>query len=242
VLRRSVATGAVVHASSHATAEAVRELMPGATVAVVPLGALPVPDSNGVRLQGTVLAPVVGTDFILTIGTIERRKNLPALVRAFAAVSAAHREVHLVIAGGDGDDRPALDRAIAHLDPSAARRVVLTGRVDDPTKGWLLRNASVLAYPSLDEGFGFPLLDAMQVGVPVVASDAGSIPEVAGDAALLGPAGDVDGLADRLGLVLRDSGVRQRLVSAGTARVGQHAWTATERGLLDLYRQLSDRR
>jgi glycosyltransferase involved in cell wall biosynthesis len=242
VLRRAVADGAVVHASSHATAEAVRELLPGAEVAVITLGALAVPEPGGVRLSGTALGPLVGAPYVLATGTIERRKNLPVLVRAFARLAADHRDVRLVIAGGDGDDRSALDATIALLPEAMQRQVVLTGRVDEATMGWLLRNATVLAYPSLDEGFGFPLLDAMQVGVPVVASDAGSIPEVAGDAALLGPPGDIDGLADRLQVALTDSAERARLVSAGAARVRQHAWTATASGLLDLYRRLSERR
>lgn len=242
VLRRAIGDGAVVHASSHATADAVRELLPGAEVAVIPLGPLPVPAAGDVRVEGTPLAALVGAPYVLAIGTIERRKNLPVLVRAFASVAAGDRDLHLVIAGGDGDDRPALDAAIDCLEPSIARRIVLAGRVDDPTKGWLLRRATVLAYPSLDEGFGFPLLDAMQVGVPVVASDAGSIPEVAGDAALLCASHDIGALADHLALALHDRPTRDRLVSAGAARVGQHAWTATASGLLDLYRQLSDRR
>ena len=71
----------------------------------------------------------------------------------------------------------------AALGPDLAPRVLRTGRIDDTSRAWLLRHATVVAYPSLDEGFGFPLLDAMQVGVPLVASSAGSIPEIAGDAA-----------------------------------------------------------
>ena len=78
-----------------------------------------------------------------------------------------------------GHGHPAVNAAIDRLDPAAAKRVVMTGRVDESARSWLLRNATVLAYPSLDEGFGFPLLDAMQAGLPIVASDVGSIPEVA---------------------------------------------------------------
>ena len=83
-----------------------------------------------------------------------------------------------MLAGADGDDRPAINAAIDGSIRPRRKRVVMTGRVDEPARSWLLRNATVLAYPSLDEGFGFPLLDAMQVGVPIVASDRGSIPEV----------------------------------------------------------------
>lgn len=241
VLRRSVRDGATVHASSHATAAAVAELLAGAKVTVVPLGPLPVPSADGVRVEATALGQLVGVPYVLAIGTIERRKNLPTLVRAFGAIAPDQHDLRLVIAGGDGDDRPALDSAVARLEPAVARRVVLAGRVDQPAKGWLLRHAEVLAYPSLDEGFGFPLLDAMQVGVPIVASDAGSIPEVAGAAALLSAPDDVDALAANLVAALTDDALRERLMTAGATRVVQHSWTSTACGLLDLYRQVSER-
>ncbi|MCU1502888.1 MAG: putative glycosyltransferase, partial [Ilumatobacteraceae bacterium] len=207
VLRRAVAAGAAVHASSHATADAARELLPGADVTVIPLGALPI-------LTAPTIAPIAelaDRPFIVAIGTLERRKNLPALVRAFGLIAAEHTEVHLVLAGADGDDRPAIDGAVDDIGTAAAARVLLTGRVDAPSRAWLLHHAAVLAYPSLDEGFGFPLLDAMQLRVPVVASNAGSIPEVAGDAALLSAPGDVERLAANLATALADDEARARL-------------------------------
>jgi glycosyltransferase involved in cell wall biosynthesis len=110
-----------------------------------------------------------------------------------------------------------------------------TGRVDEGVRSWLLRHATVLAYPSLDEGFGFPLLDAMQAGTPVVASTAGSIPEIAGDAALLRDPLDVDGLAEALAIALSDTIVRERLVAAGNARWQQFDWQVCAEGIADLY-------
>ena len=180
VLRRAVASGAAVHTSSQATADALAELLPGADVTVDPArtaaGAQP-PRST------SPIAEIDGRPYVLAIGTLERRKNLPTLVEAFARVAAEQPDVG-ARARRRRRRRPAGDRCGDRRAsaPQLADRVLLTGRVDAPTRAWLLRHARVLAYPSLDEGFGFPLLDAMQLRIPVVASDAGSIPEVAGGA------------------------------------------------------------
>jgi glycosyltransferase involved in cell wall biosynthesis len=96
----------------------------------------------------------------------------------------------------------------------------------------------VLAYPSLDEGFGFPLLDAMQARLPVVAAHAGSIPEVAGDAAVLVPADDAAALAEALHHALDDDAARTRLVAAGLARVATFTWSATAASMASLYHRL----
>ena len=238
VLRRSIAAGATVHACSGATAEAVRAFFPRAEVITIPLGALPVPEAS----PKCPIAEIDGRRFIVAIGTLERRKNLPTLVRAFADVAAADPDTLLVVAGGDGDDRVAVDRAIDQLGPQVARRVLLTGRVDEPTRGWLLRNAAVLAYPSFDEGFGFPLLDAMQVGLPIVASDAGSIPELTGVAALLSPPVDHAQLAANLLTALGDSAVISQLRTAGADRWRRYSWKQCADGLIHAYRQLDNRR
>lgn len=236
VLRRAVRTGAAVHASSQATADALRELVGDeADVTVVPLGPLPVLTAPSV----SPIAELDGRPYVLAIGTLERRKNLPTLVEAFARLATEQPDVLLVIAGADGDDRPAIDAAIDRIGAQLAERVMLTGRIDAPTRAWLLRHARVLAYPSLDEGFGFPLLDAMQLRIPVVASDAGSIPEVAGGAALLSPPRDVDALAANLGTALASEEIRAGLIAAGDHRWHQFSWDLCAEQLTALYRRLA---
>ncbi|MFM7489905.1 MAG: glycosyltransferase family 4 protein [Actinomycetota bacterium] len=235
VLRRSIATGAVVHASSHATAERLRAHFPNADVEMIHLGSTPLPSPP--VAPSTRLGELVGSrPFVLAMGTIEVRKNLPRLVRAFATANIA--DASLVIAGRDGNDRPALDAALAELDPAIRSHVVVTGRVDDSDASWLVHNAHVLVYPSLDEGFGFPILEAFAAGVPVVASTAGSIPEVAGDAAVLTDPNDTDRLAAAIVRAVDDDTERARLISAGRRRVDAFTWASTATRMVALYRRV----
>jgi glycosyltransferase involved in cell wall biosynthesis len=237
-LRRAVANGAVVHTSSQASADAIHELFGRrARVEVVPLGA-----PATIAAPASTFRPVPeleGRPFVLALGTLERRKNIPRLVQAFAAVAASAPEVRLVLAGAPGNDAAAIDDAIATLPRTLTQQVLLTGRIDEATKAWLLHHATALAYPSLDEGFGFPLLEAMALDLPVVAATAGSIPEVAGDAAVLVDPMDVDALGAALSQVLSDSALRRRLSAAGRLRVEHFSWSTTARRLADLYAALA---
>jgi glycosyltransferase involved in cell wall biosynthesis len=235
VLRRAIARGATVHASSTSTAVEIADLFPGVRVATIPLAALPIP----APAANPPIPALVGQPYIAAVGTLERRKNLPTLVEAFGLLAAEHDEILLVLAGADGDDRPAVNAAIDQLDPATARRVVMTGRVDEAARSWLLRHASVLAYPSLDEGFGFPLLDAMQVGVPIAASNRGSIPEVCGSAGLLCAPDDPMALAANLVDATFDSTIRARLVAAGSAQLATFSWQRCAADLAALYQRLA---
>ena len=233
VLRRAVHQGAIVHTSSRATADAVRELFGDVPVAVIALGA---PEPSVVpAATPPAVHHLEGGRFVLALGTLERRKNLVRLVEAFARVAGERPDLRLVLAGGPGDDEVAIDEARSGLPAALAARIHRLGRVDEATKSWLLDRAAVLAYPSLDEGFGFPLLEAMQAATPVVASRVGSIPEVAQDAARYHDPVDVDDLAAALTAVLDDADEATRLRAAGTRRVAAHPWSATASGLLALY-------
>lgn len=236
VLRKAIGSGAVVHASSQSTADAVRELLGTERIEVIALAPLPFSD---MAAPNPPVAELIGVPFILALGTLERRKNLPSLVTAFGRISGLHPTLRLVLAGADGDDRPAVDAAVDSLPSGIRSRVMFTGQIEPHVKQWLLTEATVLAYPSLDEGFGFPLLEAMQHGTPVVASNAGSIPEVAGDAALLVSPDDIDGLADALDRVATDDSLRTLLVTAGHSRLTHYSWANTAERLAGLYRRLA---
>jgi glycosyltransferase involved in cell wall biosynthesis len=238
VLRRATGRGAWVHASSAATADRVRELLGTERVEVVHLGALPVPPAADLPASAPWAQQLDGRTFVLSVGTAERRKNLPALVEAFGRAAPGLDGAALVLAGAPGDDTPAVATARAALPPEARDQVLVPGAVDTATKSWLLHHAAAVAYPSLDEGFGFPILEAQAAGRPVVATRAGSIPEVAGDGAELVPLGDPDALAAALVRVLGDDDRRRSLIAAGSANVARFSWTATAAALVRLYRRL----
>ena len=168
----------------------------------------------------------IGGPFALFVGGIEPRKNLGALVEAFARVGDADR--WLVIAGGRTYWAPqgieTLRAQVAALPEDVRRRVVLTGYVSDEEKRALLAGATVLAYPSRYEGFGFPVLEGFSAGVPVLTSSAASLPEVAGDAALLVDANDVDAIGEGLVRLFGDARLRERLVAAGRERLAMFSW------------------
>ncbi len=247
VLRRAVGEGAHVITTSDATSRRVRELLSTDRVRTVLLG----PPSIVATTDPTTAAatdagaqptrppsnlPDLSTAaFVLAIGTLERRKNLPVLVDAFGRLAREHRTVKLVMAGAVGNDADAVNRAIARLDPTIAERVIRTGPVDDETKRWLLCNARTLAYPSLDEGFGFPILEAQLLGTPVVASTAGSIPQIAGAAALLSPAHDAEALAANLHWVVSNDEMYAKLARRGHTNVARFSWIRTASQLHDAY-------
>jgi glycosyltransferase involved in cell wall biosynthesis len=234
-LRRAVTQGAFVHASSSATADEVRHLCGTDRVETIPLGLPPAPPPLSALPTPDSLADIAQRRLIVAIGTEERRKNLALLVVAFAELAGRHTDVELVLAGAPGDDSAAVDQSLATL-PSALRgRVRRLGAIDDATKHWLLRRAAVLAYPSLDEGFGFPILEGQLAATPVVASDVGAIAEIAGEGALLVPGRDPGDFAGALDTALEGGALRLGLIEAGQRNLGRYSWERTGARLTELY-------
>ena len=237
LLRRSLARGAWVHAVSRAVADEVRDAFPeaGERVVAVPNGVDPPapPTGRTDAVRGRHLAG--SSRYVLAVGTVEPRKDLPSLVRAFDLVADHDPEVRLVLAGADGWSAERLTEAVDAA--RHRRRIVRLGWVDDETRLALLRGATVLAYPSRYEGFGLPPLEAMGVDLPVVATDVAAVAEVVGDAALLVPVGDSEALATALTSVLEDESLRSTLVAAGRERVAGFTWGRTVAGIADLYHQ-----
>ena len=234
ILRRAVARGALVHTSSRATAEVARALLGTDRVEVVHLGALPKP-------TGDVTDPGLGIDgrpFILAIGTFEHRKSLTTLVRAFRHLGDVLADTVLVMAGAAGDDSARIAAAIEALPAGLRSRVICPGRVTDDAKAWLLKRASVVAYPSLDEGFGFPILEAQAAGTPIVARRAGSIPEIGGEGVELVDSDDPAVYAAAIEHVITDGLRRLTLIEAGLRNVARFTWARTATEMEALYRRV----
>ena len=238
LIRRALGRGAWIHADSAFVAQEVVDAFgadPDRVRTVYPgIPDLPVLSDAEVTAALARLLPDAARPYCLAVGTAEPRKDLPSLVRAFDAVAARHTGVSLVLAGPPGWGEEALGAAMA--SSPARQRIVRTGWLEPADLAALLSRASVLAYPSLYEGFGFPPLQAMAAGVPVVATRAGSLPEVLGDGAFLVRPSDVDELAGALAACLEDEALRARLVAAGRERSALYSWERCGAGLEQLYR------
>ena len=236
VLRRSVQTGAHVLTCSIATTARVRDLLDTDAVSTVPLGPPPSPTAANSWPVDIGFQP--GQPFVLSLGTVERRKNVRSLIAAFERLAVEHPSVRLVIAGAPGNDQAAVDAAIELLAPTIADRILQLGVIDEALKSQLLRHATALGYVSLDEGFGFPLLEAQQVALPIVASTAGSIPEIAGSAALFSSPHDIDAIAANLHLAVTSSSVRSKLALQASRNLDRFSWATTASLLTNLYHDL----
>lgn len=233
VVRRAIGAGAWVHAPSEHVAAEVRALFNTERVRAIHHGPPPV------EQLPTGAPPLPGLDgrpYVVAVGTREPRKNMPRLVMAYGAVHARHPDLALVLLGASGDDQPTIDAAIDALPRHAAEGVLMTDWVPGPHRTLAIAHAVALAYPSLDEGFGFPVLEAMHLGVPVVASNAGSVPEVADGAAMLVEPTDTEALAAALCDVIEHDDHRRRLIEAGRQRVKDFDWGRQARALMHLYR------
>lgn len=173
--------------------------------------------------------------YLLYIGTLQPRKNLVRLVEAYAASGV---QQPLVLAGRLGWlSRPILE-AIAQLPPETAARVIITGYVDEADKAALLSGATALLFPSLYEGFGFPVLEAQLCETAVLTARTSSLPEVAGDAALYVNPESVDELIDGIQQIATDTMLRQSLIAEGLRNVRHFSWQTAAFQLVNLFEAL----
>jgi glycosyltransferase involved in cell wall biosynthesis len=242
ILGRSLRGAAAVLVPSDATR---RDLLDGyrlpglgSKVTIVPEGVSP--ESPPASLPGGI-----EPGFILAVGTVEPRKNYPRLLEAYRRLRSESVPVvvgerpgvpQLVIAGrpgwayGDTLERIKAEPGVRYL-----------GHVDDATLSALYESASVLAFPSLYEGFGLPLLEAMAHGIPAVVGNAGALPELAGGAAVLVDPGDVASIAGGLERVLADGSLRAKLSAAGKVRATDFSWERAASLTRDVLRRIASK-
>ena len=194
-------------------------------VVVTPLGVDPrFSPAAGSAIEAVRELYALQRPYILSVGTLEPRKNLPMLVRAFAALRNQFPH-DLVLAGPEGWLMDEIERTIA--ESGIADRVRRIGFVEDRALVALYSGSDLVAIPSLYEGFGLPVLEAMASGAPVLTSKVSSLPEVAGEAALLVDPANLDSVTDGLRQLLASDSLRARLRLAGPAQAAQFTWERT---------------
>jgi len=171
--------------------------------------------------------------FVLGLGTVQPRKNYKRLIQAFSTVKAQIPTLKLVIVGDKGwlYDEIFAEVKLARQEAS----VVFPGFVEDGDLPALYSAAELLAYPSIYEGFGLPVLEAMACGTPVITSTTSSLPEVGGEAALLVEPTDVEGIAGALRRLLQDADLRRTLITKGFEQARQFTWEKAALQLLGIY-------
>jgi glycosyltransferase involved in cell wall biosynthesis len=223
---------------SRSTAARLTEIcQPKAEVHVVPHGVdldwfAPVPGDD----EHVLASLDISRPYVAFVGTLEPRKDVPTLVRAFDRIAAAHPELTLVLAGLPGWGAKEVDRTVAEVTHGS--RVKRLGYVSHTVMPTLLRQAAAVAYPSLTEGFGLPALEALACGAPLVTTTGSAMEEVAAGAALLVNPGDGDGLAGALDMLVRgDAGLAGRR-QRGLAIAARYTWEASAEAHMAVYRSV----
>ncbi|MDR3636191.1 MAG: glycosyltransferase family 1 protein [Isosphaeraceae bacterium] len=226
LLPASIRRAAHIIVPSQATRQALRAIVPRlrVNVSVIPFGVRP--DLHRVHeaaaLEGVRKRYALPDQYILYVGNLEPRKNVVGMLQAYSAYRDAHRgEYRLVLVG-----RQRFGARAGRLATLLGLResVHLPGYIADDDLAAVYSMASVLFFPSLEEGFGFPVLEAMACGVPVITSRRGSIPEVAGDDVVFVDPADVHDMARTLARVLGDSDLRENLSARGLKRAARYTW------------------
>ena len=236
LLRREIIDGAWINTPSQAVADDVVSTLDvdPARVRAIHLGAPAASDPDTRRQRAIRGRKFAGVDhYLLSLGTLEPRKDIPSLVRAFDVIAPRRPDLHLLIAGPDGWGAEAVGEVIA-ASPNRAR-IRRTGWLTDDQRDDLLAGTAAFVYPSLLEGFGIPPLEAMAAGVPVVATRTGSLPEVLDNAAAWAEPGDIDTLVTAIESTLDDPIAIDSLVRAGFERLTHFSWDRSTDELVSLF-------
>jgi glycosyltransferase involved in cell wall biosynthesis len=174
--------------------------------------------------------------FILYVGLIEPRKNLPMLISAFKRLIDSGEDYKLVLVGRYGWMYEELLKQINNLDLEGM--IHFTGYVSQEDLPLVYNLSSLFVYPTIYEGFGLPVLEAMACGVPVITTDVSSLPEIVGEAGMLVPVNDVKALYGAMIEVLRDEDLRRKMINKGIQRAAKFTWEQTAKLTFQVYQQV----
>lgn len=177
--------------------------------------------------------------YILFVGSIQPRKNIIGLIKAFEKVKTplSRGELKLVICGGRG--WMANETYKRARESKFSRDIIFTGSVSDEKRDELYENALIFVLPSLYEGFGLPVLEAMSYGVPCVVGDNSSLSEIAGNSALFVDANNSDDIAEKISLLVSDSELRENLSQRGIENVKRFSWNKAGKKVLEIFREIN---
>lgn len=197
------------------------------------------PDYTTEQIEKTKRQYGICGSYILYLGTLEPRKNIETLITAYDRLKNVIDSDHLpqlVLAGKKGWMYDTIFGLVQKY--GLEKNVIFTGYVDEADVPILLCGAHFFTFPSLYEGFGIPPLEAMACGIPVIASDVSSLPEVLGDAGILVPPKDAERLKEAMLLLLSDESMRQRCTEAGLLQAKKFTWEKSAEKLVGIYRKL----
>ncbi len=228
-------------ADSHSTKKDIIELfsVPEEKIAVVHIGVSPDfrPVSDKKILSGFRKKRELAAPFILFVGTLEKRKNIEGLIDAYILAVREHKISHdLVVAGKKGWLYDGIFRKVKRVGLEGKIKFIFDARQDELPL--LYSQADLFVYPSLYEGFGLPVLEAMACGTPVITSNVSSLPEVAGDAAILIDPRDSASLAKNIAKLLADAGLRKAFSEKGLERAKHFGWDKCAQQTLDVYKSV----
>jgi glycosyltransferase involved in cell wall biosynthesis len=237
----------IVTVSNFSRADIARKLaIPEARIRVIPNGIREPYSPDEALAAALVERHGLEDGCVLCVGGIHERKNVPRLIEAFGLVVGASGFAGKLVITGRVAGAPYQEKMKQTCDEvvrrlGLERRVVFTGFVSDQELDELMRRAVLLAYPSLYEGFGIPVLEAMRAGLPVITSATTALPEVSGDAALLIDPLQVNQIASAMMQLLQDPGLREQLRHRGAAQAREYTWEKTAQAYLDLYTEVAGR-
>jgi glycosyltransferase involved in cell wall biosynthesis len=213
----------------HIEPEQVSVIYEGTTPGCIPL---PQPDVQKLISQRYQIE----FPYVLFVGSLTRRKNIEGALQAFARLSPQHPQLRFVLVGPRAWQKTPVEVTVKSL--AIQDKILLTGPVPDSDLPYLYNGARMFLFPSLYEGFGLPPLEAMACGTPVVTSNASSLPEVVGDAAVLVDPYDVDAIAEAMRRILSDPTLAEDLRQRGLQRARQFTWEQTALQTLQVYQQV----